>query len=125
MIDFGVSDFGPEDDVEIFAWFPERENFDTEGSEEEVGVTEAVVGEAGEDEGEGNRGDDPPAREEGFVGAKGEGGDDDRDACGDGGGETELLSLGRAREADFLVGFGDFLGFRQHGESAEILFSVS
>lgn len=50
VFDFSCVEFLPEDDLEIFLWAEEGEDFDAHGGEDDVGVADAVEGDAEEDE---------------------------------------------------------------------------
>jgi len=104
--DFGVGDFGPVDDLEVFAGVGEGEDFDAEGGEEEVGEADAAVGEVEEADG-GEEGEDAPPEGKFESGGEGGGGEEDGESGEGGGEEKELTALRGTREAEFLVGFGD------------------
>lgn len=116
-IEFGVIDFGPSDEVEEFFGFEEGEDFDPEGGEDEVGVTDAAAGETCEEGGDGEGDEGEPPREAGVSEKPGEE-KDEGEREGDGGGDDEGLALGGAGEAKFLVGFGDFFG---DGHGSELI----
>ena len=109
FVEPGVIELAPVDKVEVFFRFEERKDFDSERGQDDVGVSGAAGGEPGEDARDEEEGERHPP-EEGGMPHKGGDADEEGKGKGDGGDHDESLGLGRAREAEFLMRFGDFLG---------------
>lgn len=109
FVELGVIELAPVDEIEVFFWLEEREDFDPERGEDDVGVAGAAGRESGEEACHEEEGEWHPP-EKGGMAHKGGDSDQEGEGKGDSGDHDESLSLTGTGETEFLVGFDDFLG---------------
>ena len=67
VVEFRVLDLRPVNQVQVLSWFDERKNFQTQGGENEVGVTGTVGGDFGQNGCEDEKRECHPPREGGVA----------------------------------------------------------
>ena len=114
LIDLGIRDFRPVEDLQVFAGIEERKDLEAKRSEDDVGMARAAEGEAKTERGEGQGNERPPPGRERILWDEVEDDEGGRGPAGDRSDEGEEGRLRTAGEAQFLVGFGNILGAGEH-----------
>ena len=110
--DLGIGNLCPGHELHVFGGPEEGEDFDAEGAEDDVGVSGAVKGGAGEQGGEGGGEQGPEGMGEigVFVAVAADHGEGEGGGEGHRGGDPERHGLPGPGEAEFLMRFGDWHG---------------